>query len=265
MNRLPLRAFILAKNEAVNIQRSLEGLRGLGIEVIVLDSGSTDGTQEIASKYEYVRVENYSFVEHMTAYNEICTQRCEKGTYALILDADMILTEGLRREITDLVTKAEIQVAQAPVAMWWAGQPLKHGSLYPPKPVLFKAGVEYFVPLGHCSKVRPEIPIVTTRHQLIHDDRKSFQSYLHSQARYADLILSHSKLGASSWRDKLRCRTPLMLLLVPLYSFFVRLGFLSGKVGAIYALDRLIAESIFYRQALASRLNVEGEGEGKNV
>lgn len=264
MNSLPLRAFVLAKNESVNISRCLDGLRGLGIEVIVLDSGSTDGTQEMASKYDYVRVENYSFAGHLTAYNEICMRPSLKGTYVLILDADMVLTEGLRCEIAELVTKAEIQVAQAPVAMWWSGCPLAHGSLYPPKPVLFRAGVEYFVPLGHCSKIRTEIPVFTTRHKLIHDDRKTFQSYLQSQARYADLILANFKLGKLSWRDKLRCWTPLMFILVPLYSFFLHFGFLSGRVGAIYAMDRLIAEAIFYRQALASRLISEDVEERKD-
>ncbi len=259
MSSLSLCAFVLAKNEAANIQRCLDGLRGLGIEVIVLDSGSTDGTQAIASKYENVRVENYTWAGHLVAYNQICTRPGLKGKYVLILDADMILTEGLRYEIAELVTKGEIQAAKAPVAMWWNGYPLKYGSLYPPKPVLFKVGVEYFVPQGHCSKLRPEVQVVTTKHQLIHDDRKPFPSYLQSQARYADLLLASAKLGKLSWRDKLRCWTPLMLLLVPLYSLFVRLGFLCGKVGAIYALDRLIAETIFYRQALASRLRADTE------
>jgi len=56
-----------------------------------------------------------------------------------------------------------------------------------------------------------------------------------------------------------------MLILVPLYSFFLHLGFLSGRVGAVYALDRLIAEAIFYRQALASRFTAEDVEEGNNA
>jgi glycosyltransferase involved in cell wall biosynthesis len=258
-------AFILAKNEQANIVRCLDGLRGLGIEVVVLDSGSTDGTQAIAAKYEYVRVENYTFVDHLTAYNDICTRRMERGAYVLILDADMIVTPELCREIKDFVTKGEVQVAQAPIGMWSNGLPLKHGSLYPPKPILFRAGVEYFLPVGHDCKLRSGVPVATTRHELIHDDRKPYLSYLQSQARYSNLFLARAKVGQLSWRDKLRCRTPLMLFLVPLYSLLVRCGFLSGRLGLVYALDRLIAEAIFFRQALASRLPEAVKEEGKNV
>lgn len=265
MNQLPLSVFILAKNESANIQRCLDSLRALGVTVTVLDSGSTDGTQAIALKYDFVRVESYNFVNHATAYNEICMQRITKGTYALVLDADMILTEELRYEITELVTKGEVQVAQSPVAMWWFGRPLKHGSLYPPKPIMYRGGSECYIQFGASDKLRADMLIVTTRNQLIHDDRKKYEAYLQSQIRYAALFLENARFGIKRWRDVLRYWTPLMLLIVPLYSLFVRFGFLSGKVGILYALDRLIAEAIFFRQALASRLSaVDGE-EPKNV
>lgn len=253
MNTIPLRVFILAKNENANIQRCLESLHNLGAEVLVLDSGSTDGTQEIAAKYAYAKVENYTYINHCKAYNEICTERIEPNSYALILDADMVLTSELVQEIRDLIVKGNFQVAQAPVLMWWIGQPLKHGSLYPPKPFLFKAGVDYFVPVGHGEMLRNDVKPIATKNGLIHDDRKPYVTYLLSQSRYVENFLARSSGGHLSWRDRLRLSTPLMIFIVPIVSFICRLGFLSGITGAVYALDRLIAEAIFYRQILASR------------
>lgn len=48
--RLPISAFIIAKNEADRIHRAIISVRGLVDEVIVIDSGSTDGTVKIAQQ-----------------------------------------------------------------------------------------------------------------------------------------------------------------------------------------------------------------------
>lgn len=265
MNLLPLRVFILAKNEEANIHRCLNALAGLAVEVTVLDSGSTDKTREIASQFTFVRVEDYKYVNHLTAYNDLCTRPAQPGQYIMIIDSDIIITQELQREITDLVTKGDIQVAQAPIVMWWCGRPLKHGSMYPPKPFLFKTGASYFVAVGRGEQLLPEVSALTTNHQMIHDDRKPYLSYLQSQVRYTANSLAHFQRGTPRWRDKLRYRTPLAILLTPLYSFFIRLGFLSGKIGFIYALDRLIAEAIFFRQAMASRFVAERDEPQKAV
>ena len=44
----PLSIFIIALNEADRIGRTLEAVRGLSDDVVLVDSGSTDGTQEVA-------------------------------------------------------------------------------------------------------------------------------------------------------------------------------------------------------------------------
>ena len=48
MTALPISCFIIAKNEADRIARTIESVRGLVSEIIVIDSGSSDGTQVIA-------------------------------------------------------------------------------------------------------------------------------------------------------------------------------------------------------------------------
>ncbi len=44
----PLSIFIIAQNEADRIGRTIEAARGLSDDVVVVDSGSTDGTQALA-------------------------------------------------------------------------------------------------------------------------------------------------------------------------------------------------------------------------
>ena len=51
MSRLPISAFIIAKNEADRIPKAILSVRDWVDEVIVIDSGSTDATLTIAAAY----------------------------------------------------------------------------------------------------------------------------------------------------------------------------------------------------------------------
>lgn len=141
-------AYIFAKDEEANISRCLVSLQPLNIEVKVLDSGSRDKTIEIANKYDFVQIENYLYKNHLTAYNYICGQRTRSKDYAIILDADMILTEELREDLIQLIEEGTFEIVAAPVQMYWNGHLLRYGSLYPPKPFLFRGDSSISWPMG---------------------------------------------------------------------------------------------------------------------
>ena len=56
-----------------------------------------------------------------------------------------------------------------------------------------------------------------------------------------------------TWRDRLRVYFPFTFLAPAFISFVLRRGFLDGRGGVVYALDRLIAEAIQYRLVVARR------------
>jgi hypothetical protein len=178
----------------------------------------------------------------------------------LVLDADMSLTVELCNEIKLLVNRIGLNIIAAPIQMYWNGQELTYGSLYPPKPFLFKGGPAYFAATGHGETVLPQYDVLVTRSCIVHDDRKEYSTYLHSQMRYAANLLKRAQAGDLNWRDRLRIRTPMMVFASPFYSLFCRLGILSGKVGLLYAMDRLIAEAIGYREVLAKRIADKSTG-----
>lgn len=251
--------YILAKNERCNIGRGLQSLAGLDVPVIVLDSGSTDGTQDFAATFAGTTVRPFVYKNHCQAYNEIIGWH-SADEHIVILDADMQASGLLIEEIRTAIAKQpSVESLIAPVRMFWDGQPLEHCSLYPPKPIVFRGGRALFEPAGHGEHLRGDVTTAMLSHQLVHDDRKPLESVLSNQWRYAKDVVRRSKDGRLTRKDRLRLRTPLLMLITPLYAFVVKRGFLDGRIGIIYAIDRLIAEALTYRASLSPTVREEIE------
>lgn len=249
-----VQTFILAKNEAANILKALQALCRLNLSVVVLDSGSTDATVELAQSVPGVKVERYKYVDHCTAYNDI-TLNISQDSYALILDADMVVSPALWAEISTVLQQQAPAAVICPVEMWWEGQPLSGGSLCPPKAAVLRGGVAHYTASGHGERLLSEHGThAMVRARLIHDDRKGFEAFVQSQLRYAKNLIDRAERGEVTTKDKVYLYSPLILLLQPLHSYVVRRGFLAGRAGLIYALDRVIAAAIVLRQALARQL-----------
>ena len=102
MKSIKLSVVIITLNEEKDLPRCLESVSGLADEIVVVDSGSTDKTVEIARSYNakvYVRkFDNYAnqknFASNMT-----------QGEWLLALDADEEIEPELVREIKLLFSK----------------------------------------------------------------------------------------------------------------------------------------------------------------
>ncbi|MBC7351524.1 MAG: glycosyltransferase family 2 protein [Thermogutta sp.] len=246
-------AYILAKNEEPNIGKCLASLEPCGIPVVLLDSGSIDRTKEIAGGFDFCQIQSFLFTSHTDAWNTITGRWHTGNEYALILDADMEITPELWCEIVQALDGLP-QVVLAPVMMYVEGRPLVHGSLYPPKAIVFRGGDEYFIASGHCSRLKPRLGCYYAQNKLIHNDLKPYSAYLLSQVRYGRLLYQRYEQGCVSFKDRLRATTPLMAFIHPFASLVLRGGILSGRLGIIYALDRAIAVLVQYRVVLASKL-----------
>ena len=240
--------YIICKNESLNIRKCIEPLLAANIAVTVLDSGSTDGTLDILKKYP-VTVEKYNYSSHCDTYNELTSR--EKDTYFGIIDADMEVSEDLLAEIKTLLPRYNL--IPCPIEMYWEGMRLPLGSLYPPKAIVFRGGTTYFEPVGHGERLIGKNQSALTKNTLRHNDLNPYSTYLETQRRYADKLAHFSEKGMVTWRDRLRYQTPLMIFISPFYSLFIK-GGVFFKLVWIYALDRIIAESIMFRKGLIVRI-----------
>lgn len=256
-----LTAYVLAKNEARNIGRCLEAATRVLTKIVVLDSGSTDGTEALAAAYRGVEVEPFAYTNHLAAYNRL-TAAHPRESIILVLDADMIISEEVVAEACAAFrADPELDAVAAPLTMQWEGLPLQHASLCPPKAFAFRGGKTYFVSAGHGERLDSAVRLQQIRSPVVHDDRKPYAQVLANQWRYARELSRRARTGDLTWRDRLRVRTPFMLVLTPLFTWLIKGGLLDGRAGTIYALDRLIYEALAYRAAISPLVGAELEDE----
>lgn len=105
---LPISCFIIALNEADRIARTIRSARTLAGEVVVVDSGSTDGTQSIAEA-EGARV-IFNAWPGFGQQKRFAEDQC-RNDWLLNLDADEVVTPELAQEIRTLFAAGEPPLA----------------------------------------------------------------------------------------------------------------------------------------------------------
>lgn len=244
---------VLTWNEEPNLARTLARL-GWAAEVVVLDSGSTDGTQEAARRFPNVRLETRPFDDHTTQWNHGLD--LVRTPWVLALDADYVLGAGFEQELAGLDGGAAAY--EAAFRYLVAGWPLR-ASLYPPRAVLFQKSRCRYRQDGHTQLLHVDGPVGRLRTHIAHDDRKPLSRWFASQDKYA--ILEAEKLLAADPatlrpQDRLRLTGWAAVPATLIYTLLVKGTLLDGWRGWFYTLQRVLAEIL-----LALRLLEAGRRE----
>ncbi len=130
MSSFPLSISVITRNEAVNLGRCLASVAGLAAEIVVMDSGSTDATAEIAARHgvRWLHQDWLGYRDQKQAALEQCTQ-----PWVLALDADEEVSPAMRQDILTFFENhaARHDGASFPRKVWFLGRWITHGDWYP--------------------------------------------------------------------------------------------------------------------------------------
>jgi glycosyltransferase involved in cell wall biosynthesis len=253
MNLNSITPLIIVHNEVDNITRTLEPL-SWARRIVIVDSGSTDGTLEILARYAAVEVFHRTF-DSFAAQCNFGLKHIETP-WVLSLDADYVLSDDLVSEIKACPDDPVISGFSAAFVYRVCGRALR-ANLYPRRTMLYRAAGAAYAEQGHGHRVRREGQIVPLRHVIYHDDRKPIVRWFASQQRYAeaeaDYLLQTSPVELSR-SDRIRLLAWPAPFLVFFYTLFAKRCIFDGWAGWIYVLQRTCAEIMIALSILDRRL-----------
>lgn len=238
---------ILTYNEAPNLGRALESLTWAA-EVLVVDSGSTDATEQIAREFKNVRWLTRPFDNHGTQWAFAIKAAGGKTPYVLALDADYQMPAAVVREIGDGFARGQYVGAMAGFDYQIRGRSL-FGSVYPAKLVLFRPELVRVSQPGHTQEFHIDGPLYRFKSRLVHDDRKPLARFVSSQMEYSRLESIRLAGGARRWQDRLR-GLGIMPLVVGIGAYLRAGGPLRGSASLRYAYERALFECLLALRVL---------------
>lgn len=226
---MTLSVVVITFNEEANISRTLDSVR-LADERVVLDSGSTDRTLEIArSRGACVYEEPWKgFASQKNSAIEKAT-----GDWILSLDADEEVEPELMEEIRYVLDhNPKVNGYSMPRKNFFLGRWIRHGGFYPDRKLrLFRRGCGWFPERPVHESVQVSGPTARLKHALVHSSYPGLEGYLETMNRYsslgAEIVVASGARGFSTANVLLR---PFATFL---YNYFFRLGILDGREGLL--------------------------------
>jgi glycosyltransferase involved in cell wall biosynthesis len=256
---LPVSVIIAARNEGKNLPRCLQALKAVG-EVYVIDSQSSDDTVEIARSHG-AQVVQFHYQGGWPKKRQWAMNTLPIAyDWVLLLDADEVLTPELTEEIRSAIQNPAVNGYFIQLRTWFLGRVLRHGDVGLWKLSLFRRGRgRYECRLKNQDASMADMEVhehvvvegVTAklRNPLIHHNVESLSRYIQKHDEYSnwesrvllegdDKELPPSLAGTQAqrrrWLKRKLFALPGSPVLLFLYRYVLRFGFLDGVPGLIY-------------------------------
>lgn len=217
-------------NEEKDLPETLKSVKDLADEILVVDSGSTDKTIEIAKKFgaKVVKHPFTSFSDTRNFGNEIAT-----GDWILSIEADVVVPSGLAAEIRQAIESNKYTAYFIPRLNLIWGKPIRHTDWGPKDDChiwLYQKGIGEWQSLVH-EEFKTKGPVGKLKYYLVHKNYETIFEFIEKINRYSDLAVKQKNSFPNWWflRDFFK-------------RYFYKLGFLDGYHGLFLS----YLQSVYY-------------------
>lgn len=240
---------ILTLNEERDLPRCLDSIRDCD-DVVVLDSGSTDRTTEIAQAAG-ARVFTRRFDDFAGQRNYAQREIPFRHPWVFHLDADEQLTPELVEELHRAAARDDLDGFLVAPKMIFEGRWIPHCTDFPAYQARFVRAPQFtFVQVGHGQREAPQMRLGKLRENYLHDLSSDGEAaWLEKHRRYARAeALESMSRPTPPWSDlfagnalvrrralkRFAATLPGRPALRFAYQYFLRRGFLDGRAGFRY-------------------------------
>ena len=253
-------AVIITFNEEKNIERCLLSVKEIADDIVVVDSFSTDRTEEIC-KLQGARFIKNKFVGHIEQKNYAISQA--RFPHVLSLDADEQLSEQLMDSIRKVKENWEADGYYFNRLTNYCGQWIRHSSWYPsPKLRLWDSRK------GQWGGINPHDVFILqpgSSEKFLKGDLNHFSYY--SINEHIAQINRFSEIRANSYFKEGRTVGYITILIAPLWRFFrdyfLKLGFLDGFYGLVICTNSSF--ETFQKYVKLRSLIIQKKGEANSA
>ena len=226
-----LTVVVLSKNEERNIEECLKSVDGWAEEIVLVDDLSSDNTVKIASNYTDKILSRRMDVEGRQrnfAYAQA------KNLWVLSLDADERVSQELKKEIEDVLSKeTQYNGFTIPRRNFIGDYWVRYGGWYPsPQLKLFRRDKFRYEEVGVHPRAFMDEPCGHLKSDIIHYSYKNIEDFLNKlnnqTTREAQKWFEQNKpmrLGRFIWRTYDRF----------IRTYFVKKGYKDGFIGFVVA------------------------------
>ncbi|MBX3385219.1 MAG: glycosyltransferase family 2 protein [Phycisphaeraceae bacterium] len=258
--RSNVEVLILCYNESANLPHALASVTGWADAVHVVDSGSTDGSQEIA-KLAGANVVHRPWLGYARQKNWALEHLPIRSGWVFILDADESITPELRDELLRISRGGNSAGSEGVTGYYvnrltyFMGKPIRHAGYFPSYNLrFFRRGSARYEDREVHEHMVVEGPTARLRHCMLHEDRRGLEHFIAKHNRYSTLearelmreMVRHRGERATRlergiamrrWlKNKVLPRLPFSGLWRFMYMYVLRVGFLDGVAGFRFCL-----------------------------
>ena len=254
MNRLSV--CLVAQNEQENLPRCLRSVQGLADEIIVVDGGSVDRTQEVAREFG-AKVFIRPFTNHADQKNYAASLAAHDWIF--LLDADEELSVELKESVAQWKSgDPECAVYEVSRLTWYLGAWIHHSRWYPDwQRRVYRRDKAAFTGAIH-SAIHYNGPIGRLQGDLLHYTIRTFSEHQAKLEKYTTTIAQELfDQGRRNWRAAMWLAAPWSWF----HHFVLGAGFLDGYRGALIA--QMAARGVRLKFKKLGKL-VEAEQQSRN-